>query len=263
MIQRIITFYRRYLKRRAYGWFGDYGSWQQAQQNCTGYDSSLILQKVKEAVLKVKNGKAVYERDGVVFDTIEYSWPLLSALLWVAVKNNGRLHVIDFGGSLGSTYFQNKKFLDSLGNTRWNIIEQENFVQTGRASIQDDTLRFYADINECIAQQGKPDILILSCVMQYIEKPYDLISNIMAHDIRFIIIDNTPFNFVSKNRLTVQKVPPSIYTASYPCWFLDYKMVKESFEKRYTLVSEHENDTRIELDGRSVQYKGFLLELKK
>jgi hypothetical protein len=58
-------------------------------------------------------------------------------------------------------------------------------------------------------------------------------------------------------------VPPSIYTASYPCWFLDYKMVKESFEKKYTLVSEHENDTRIELDGHSVQYKGFLLELKK
>jgi putative methyltransferase (TIGR04325 family) len=38
---------------------------------------------------------------------------------------------LDFGGSLGSSYFQNKKFLDALRLVEWNVVEQENFVATG------------------------------------------------------------------------------------------------------------------------------------
>ena len=60
----------------------------------------LILGKVLEATLKVKNGEAVYERDLVLFDHIEFYWPVLSGLMWVAARNNGRLNVLDYGGTL-------------------------------------------------------------------------------------------------------------------------------------------------------------------
>ena len=78
----------------------EYATWQDATENCTGYDAGGILEKVLEATLKVKNGEAVYERDSVLFDHIEYSWPVLSGLMWVAARNNGRLNVLDYGGSL-------------------------------------------------------------------------------------------------------------------------------------------------------------------
>ena len=84
-----------------YGWKGNYKTWQAALDNSSGYDSDLILQKVKDATLKVKKGEAVYERDSVLFDEIEYSWPLLSGLMLAAAKRNGELNVLDFGGSLG------------------------------------------------------------------------------------------------------------------------------------------------------------------
>ena len=71
----------------------EYATWKDATENCTGYDSEGILEKVLEATLKVKNGEAVYERDSVLFDHIEYSWPVLSGLMWVAARNNGRLNV--------------------------------------------------------------------------------------------------------------------------------------------------------------------------
>ncbi len=68
------------------GWSGDYSSWKSAQQHCVGYDAANILEKVKDAILKVKNGEAVYERDSVLFYKIEYAYPLLSASVVVNGK---------------------------------------------------------------------------------------------------------------------------------------------------------------------------------
>lgn len=248
-------------KSRKYGWKGDYANWQSAIQHSTGYNASNILQKVKEAILKVKAGEAVYERDSILFDRIEYSWPLLSSLMWVAAKNNNSLNVLDFGGSLGSTYFQNRKFLNELRHVEWNIVEQEDFVTTGRDCIGNETLQFFYTIDECIERKGKPDILVLSCTLPYIEKPYELIRELLNYKIPHIIIDNTFFNYEERDRMTLQKVPPSIYPASYPCWFLSYEKLKELVAGKYVIVSEHLNDSKILLDGNPVQYRGFLAKL--
>ena len=249
-------------KNSKYGWKGNYSNWETAIRYSKGYNESNILQKIKEATIKVKTGEAVYERDSVLFEKIEYSWPLLASLMWVATKNNGSLKVLDFGGSLGSSYFQNKKFLNDLRYVEWNVIEQENFVATGRDCIEDQTLQFFYSIDESISKKGKPDILILACTLPYIEKPYQLISELMSYDIPYIIIDNTFFNYEDNDRITIQKVPPSIYAASYPCWFLSYKKLLETIADKYTIVSEHLNESKIFLDGNPIQYKGFLAKLK-
>src|SRR5215203_7187650 len=101
VISSIERFFRNIIPSR-YGWNGDYLNWNDASNKCLGYDQSNIVEKVKEATLKVKKGEAIYERDSVLFSSVEYSWPLLSALMWVAAKNKGRINVVDFGGSLGS-----------------------------------------------------------------------------------------------------------------------------------------------------------------
>ena len=243
-------------------WSGDFKNWEEALLKTEGYSSLSIVERVKKAALKVKNGEAVYERDSVLFDRVEYSYPLLSALMFVAAQNKGTVKVMDFGGSLGSSYFQNKKFLDDLRLVEWNVVEQENFVATGRDCIEDPTLQFFYSIDECLSKKGKPDILILACTLPYIEKPYQLISELMNYDIPHIIIDNTFFNYEDKDRITVQKVPPFIYPASYPCWFLSYKkLVTAIGDNKYTIVSEHFNDSKIFLDGNPIQYRGFLAKL--
>lgn len=48
---------------------------------------SPILQTVKNSLLKVKNAEIVYERDSVIFDEIEYSWQLLTGLMFCIVKS--------------------------------------------------------------------------------------------------------------------------------------------------------------------------------
>ena len=121
--------------------------------------------------MKVKNGEAVYERDSVLFDEIEYAWPGLAGLMWSRLRCGGTLNVLDFGGSLGSTYFQNRAFLSVLPGVRWNIVEQSRHVETGKAWFEDDRLRFYPDIADCLADT-QPNVVLLSNVLQYLEHPY-------------------------------------------------------------------------------------------
>jgi putative methyltransferase (TIGR04325 family) len=69
-----------------------------------GYEADNILEKCKSALLKVKNGEYPYERDSILFDTVQIFFPLLSALFFVALQNKSKISIIDFGGSLGSAY---------------------------------------------------------------------------------------------------------------------------------------------------------------
>ena len=76
-------------RKNDFGLSGDYISWKEAKRNTTGYNSEIILEKTKSAVLKVKNGDAAYERDSVLLSEIQYAWPLLAGLMWVAARCGG------------------------------------------------------------------------------------------------------------------------------------------------------------------------------
>lgn len=238
-------------------WSGDYASWKDALDASMGYDSGEIIEKVKNALLKVKNGEAAYERDSVLFDEIEYSWPVLSGLLWVYAQEH-KLNLIDFGGSLGSTYFQNRKFIHPLKDIQWNIIEQENFVDVGLKYFQDDQLKFHYDIQSCIADSS-PNCILLSSVLPYIEDPYGLVSKLLNYNFKFLILDKMPFVEGDKDRLTVQKVPKRIYNASYPAWFFSEQNFKASILQKYEIVEEFACPDVANIE---CVYKGMILKLR-
>jgi putative methyltransferase (TIGR04325 family) len=237
---------------------GNYGTWDEARKASGGYDSAVILNKVKDALLKVKNNEAVYERDSVLFDSIQYSWPLLAGLLWIASREGNRLNLIDFGGSLGSSYFQNRKLLSHLRELTWNIVEQRNFVECGKQYFEDEHLRFYYRIEDCLKEQHV-DIILLSSVIQYLEKPYDLLQTIIENKIKYLVFDRTPFLDNGNDRITVQKVPAEIYPASYPSWFFNLDKFLKFLSVNYELITDFESDDRATIPS---VFKGFIFELK-
>lgn len=246
------------LRTREILWDGDYNSWEEVSNLCIGYDSDEILQKVKSATLKVKNGEAVYERDSVIFDEAEYSWPLLTALFLSAVKHN-KINVLDFGGSLGSTYFQNLKFLKLVDNISWNVVEQKHFIDEGKNNFEGNGLNFYHDIDSCI-KENNPNLLLLSSVLQYIEKPYELLDKFLSYSFEYIVIDRTAFNFDNYDRITLQKVPDNIYKASYPCWIFDKdKMIKTISANGYILVEEF---NALDRTNDIAYFKGLIFKKK-
>lgn len=220
-------------------WQSGYPDWQSACVAAGGYDSEAILSKVRDASRAVRDGRAVFERDSVLFDHIEYSWPLLAGLMWAAAKHGGRLRVIDFGGSLGSSCRQNRVFLNGLKEVRWSVIEQEHFVRCGQEEFQTDQLRFYTSIEACLGQENA-DGIMFSSVLQYIEDPYGLLEKACEYGFDFIIIDRTPFS-EDADRITVQHVPESIYKASYACHFLDRRRLEAVISKKYAIMASFED----------------------
>jgi hypothetical protein len=73
-------------QERGAGLIGDYNSWDEAKHASTDYDSELNLEKTLITLLKGKNGEVIYERDSVRFNEVQYAWPLLAGLMWVAAQ---------------------------------------------------------------------------------------------------------------------------------------------------------------------------------
>ncbi|APU99198.1 methyltransferase, TIGR04325 family [Sphingobacterium siyangense] len=203
-----------------YGWSGRYMYWEDVKSLTDGYDANLILNRTYQSMLKIRDGHAVYERDSVLFEKKEFPFALISSLLYIATKNDLKLKVIDFGGSLGTTYYQTRDFLKPLESLEWHIVEQESYVELGKKEFENKQLKFYKTIEESIAD-GLPDIIILSSVVQYLEKPHEFLSYLTGLRIAYLFFDRTAFVYEGPDRLTLQRVPPSIYDASYPAWFFN------------------------------------------
>jgi putative methyltransferase (TIGR04325 family) len=205
---------------------GNFSSWQEASSLSSGYDEKAILSKTLASALEVKSGQAAYERDSVIFSEIVYSWPVLAALMHAAAINGGILNVLDFGGALGSSYFQNHKFFQGLIEVRWAVVEQLHYVKAGRGFISDERLSFFENIDDAICHSS-PNVILLSSVLQYLSNPEETIKQLSQIGADFVIIDRTPFlHFGLKAKLKIQHVPKSIYSASYPCWFFSFNSIE-------------------------------------
>jgi putative methyltransferase (TIGR04325 family) len=240
---------------------GDYSSWAEAERASVGYDSPIILERTFASLLKIKRGEAAYERDSVLFDTPQYTFPVLVALLRAALAGHGRLSVADVGGSLGSSYFQCRDLLRAADLVEWSVIEQPAYVRRGREHFEDLELRFYDTVEECLAQR-QPGVLLLSGVLQYLADPYDSLQRLLAHQLPHVIIDRTAFLASGRDRLTVQSVPDSIYPASYPAWFLSERRVLDGLRAGgYSVAYDFPALDNLSPADEAAYYKGFACDL--
>jgi putative methyltransferase (TIGR04325 family) len=243
------------------GWFGNYPSWAAVSAVAGGYDSDIILRITKDSILKVKNGDGVYERDSVIFDEKQCPYALLAYLQLSAALKKTALHVLDFGGSLGSTYFQIKEYLTKEVCASWNVVEQAHYVSCGKEFFEDDVLKFYPSIEACKAVK-QISLVILSGVVQYLEKPHEFLRQLVNHSFEFLLFDRTAFNNKASDRLTLQVVPDEIYPASYPSWFFDQDFFLSHFSEKYKKVAEFpsyvEGEEIMKIDNKpSGSDKGF------
>ena len=254
--ESLFRWYKQRNKNKFLLWEAYDGTWQEAEKECTGYGEASILEKVKASTIQVKNGAAAYERDTVLFDEPMYNWPLISSLQYV-LQHAKNLRIIDFGGALGSTYFQHRTFLNQVESMHWHIVEQTNFVDCGQENFTENNLRFEYDIASA-ARQGI-DAILFSCVLHYLQDPFPFIEEAVRAKIPYLIIDRTPFTDADKDVMTIQYVPEKIYKAKYPCRIFSEEKFKQKLLQHYTLIWEFDNDIQIDIPCR---YKGMLWQLK-
>ncbi len=235
---------------------GDYDTWPAAAVASRGYADEAIFEKTLAAARAVRDGRAAWERDTVLFSAAAANAPLLAALRRAAGAEGGRLKLVDFGGALGSTWWQHRPWLADLIEVRWNVVEQARLVAAGRREFTGGPLRFYSSLAECEAVE-QPLVVLLSSVLPYVPEPHALLAEVCRGPFRHVIIDRTGFVARGRDRLTVQQVPPSIYRASYPCWFFDRRALLQPFAAGWRIVAEWPTGDEVDIDA---EFRGLMLE---
>ncbi|WP_196602235.1 methyltransferase, TIGR04325 family [Pectinatus frisingensis] len=241
---------------------GIYSDWSSALSTIKrynyGYDADKILHKVANAIQKVRQGKAIFERDSVLFYNEDYNFNLLAAFFYI-LTHEGLLQVIDFGGSLGSTYFQNRNLFNGL-KVEWNVIEQAHFVDYGQKFVPE--IHFF-HFNDEIPQGA--NTCLMSSVLQYLDQPYEYLGWIIRLGKKYIVIDRMPFSPIDEDQIVMQKIKPPIYDAEYPVWLLAKSKFMDIILKDYHVVfqwtlTEEMPIVKMGRIERKLSYHGILLK---
>lgn len=241
---------------------GDYADWAEASKECEGYDDDNIISTVIEAVDKVVNGDAVWERDGCLFYEQKFNYHICAAILKCAIQNrNQGVRILDIGGSLGSTYFQNRKYLKEVQSLEYIVAEQDRFAEYGRGHLEDGILKFIYS-SEDYASYGKFDIVLMSASLQYIEQYEEVIDHVIRANPRYIILDRIPVS--NKTRICKECVPEKICKSSYPLHIFRDEELNNYFGDNYTVVEKDSSSVAEDMavyfsDGTAI-YKCYVFK---
>lgn len=238
---------------------GPYPDWQAAERASTGYANPIILDAVAAATAKLLSGAAAYERDSVVFDAIEWPWPLLAALCRQAACDGGQLRVLDFGGSLGGTGLLVRKFLDPRIQLRWHIVEQPHYVARAAGLVFPDGMSFFNSI-AAATLAFTPNVVIASGVLHYLAQPYNVLGQLMDLGAQTLVIDRTPCMDGADDIITVQHVPAGIFPASYPSWLFARRRILAAVTSQYAQVAGFNGGEQLTFDNHAVAHEGWLFE---
>lgn len=255
-------------RKNDWGWFGPYDTWQAAEKNAIGYDAEHILSKMQNAFRSLNKGEKVFELDTILYDEKKYNTPLLFALNHIASQTKEQLNIIDFGGSLGSSFYWSRDYIPPQFKLNWSIIEQKHIVKAGREEFETEQLHFYNTFEEAV-QNKRPDVLLLSSVMQYIEHPEFIFEAIEQYKFPYIIIDRTPYfeNPEAKSAITIQLLNAHVYgkPTTLTCRIFSQNDLIKQLENNYELLIDKVNFENLKYDfyGEQMYFRFLFFKLKE
>jgi putative methyltransferase (TIGR04325 family) len=231
-------------------------SFEEALAKSTGYNSKLIEAAFVKSSAQVRDGEAAYERDGVVFDSIQYSWPLLASIVGAPMRD-ATLRVLDWGGALGSTYRQNISLLRASGlEVEWTVLEQAHLAHVGKNDFTNNELSFVSDFYE-LSGRGF-DLVLFASSICYLRDPQAAISLATSLSPSRIIFDRTPETRTGTSVIGIQYVGKGIYSASFPIHAFEPGALDAMIGSKYSRICDWESD--LQPDPKTVS-KGYVFQL--
>jgi putative methyltransferase (TIGR04325 family) len=218
---------------------GPYSTWQEAVTNSAGWDAPEILDKTLELSLKMRDGIIEFQQDLIEYRRICYSETILAFLSMSSGMNHGKLDIVDFGGSLGTNFAQNRKFLRPFiddGNCHWNIVERPPTVDLGRKHFENHNLRFFASLDEIKMQRGYiPKFYLFSGSMQCVEEPFSLLDLIIADGANLIAFDRILVSPKTQHEILIQPH----HGITFPTWCFSRNLFVQTMAKKgFAFVEE-------------------------
>lgn len=229
---------------------GSYKNYSDALKNSNGYQESIILNKVEDAIIKILEGEDVWERDGSIFPNPQPKQKIVEIIEKIS---NKKLSIIDFGGGLGTLYINNRKLFKSI--KKYYVIEQENFVISGNNISKKYNLpiKFLTSLKNI---EFNPDIIIFSSVLQYIPNLEEILMQTYKLEPQIILIDRTCYTNNSEMKWHNQFIECYYEKIiSYPIRPLKKKYILNLLNN-YKVVKKWVNDFDVEIP----KHEGIMLK---
>jgi putative methyltransferase (TIGR04325 family) len=229
-------------------------SWQIAEKACDKYDEAVVLNTFINAALAVGKGDAIYDRDGIIHRRFAENPHLIAALQHVS-NTEGQFKVLDFGGALGNIYRQHRWSLERFGDFTWCVVDQKQFVETGKRLFTSNKLKFEPTIPEAVASY-QPNIAVMSNVLQRVEHPFDVVTELAQANITYLFIDRTPVITSQNNQVTRGTLHAVGENMSFPAWHFSEVAFKKALQTKYRIINEFDDESR----EKNVRHIGFFCE---
>jgi putative methyltransferase (TIGR04325 family) len=225
------------------GFHGPFSTWEEAEALSNGWDSDIITKKKFQAAIKVRDGLSEFEQDSIMYDKIIYSETILAFLILHMSRHKNKISIIDFGGGLGTNYFQNRKILGGLYNTSvsWNIVELPLLSELGREHFANSQLTFFSDIGDAIrAVRDVADSVLFSGSLQYIPEPFALLDQVIDRGGKLLAFDRLVVSPTENHAVFVHVPHPEYYyPATYPSWCFSKELFIRNLAARGFQLVEH------------------------
>ena len=191
-------------------------SWEIASAKCAGYESPNVVEPVakKAGLLREQIPSTPY----IDSRCQQVATAMLHCLAEIGFEKHRVLRVLDFGGAGGDYYYHLRKIAPSI-KIEWIVIETPALV----LAMQFQEKGVDESINWVDSVEGPTtyfDVVLLSSVLQYIEKPEKILEE-LAKRTNFIIINRLPLITKRKSIVAVQRIYTSGKRGSYPVHFFN------------------------------------------
>ena len=241
------------IRRHNKGILGHYRTWEEAMRSTGPYKPD--VETLTETVRRYRDGQPCYlNRYDSRLKTVSY--PLLAGLLMAATRSDNRLAVLDFGGSLGQSWFSVRQVLRHLRPVVWCVVDLPECVERGKQVFESDQLRFFESVDAATSRFDL-NVVVCSSALQYLDAPYETLAMLANLGISHLIIDRTPFASDDAERYMRQYTPPDMGGDTHPIRILARSGLEDALGDHYILQLDHSYGD-FPLDGDRASYRGLV-----
>ena len=189
-------------------------SWETAQRKSVGYEStdvlSPLMQGTTETRVDLMNSTSVTTRYQQVATAILFG---LSENL---LHGGKPLRILDFGGGSGDYFYQLQKFVPNI-DFDWTVVETPALAQAMQKKHggEPQQIRW---VHSLEMTDDKYDYVLCSSVLQYVEKPFEILEALVKKS-ELLIINRIPLTNSSENFVALQRILTKKKRGSYPAHF--------------------------------------------
>lgn len=239
--------------------FSAVDSWDTAVSKSVGYEANEVIYPIVQDALQLQHA-----HETATFTTSRYQ-QIASGILYCITqlqKNASEsIRVLDVGGGGADYYYQLQRFAPQL-NVEWTVLETPALVKalTDETGLKFSNLKWVDSLEKT---EEAYDVVLCSSVLQYLEKPWDMLSNLTKKS-QFIVINRIPLVNAPEHFTAVQRIFIRGKRGSYPAHFFS----EERFLNQVTQYGEitmrwHVLEDQPVIDWKAQPNHGIVLKINR